>query len=136
MQVVVTLVNGEYDTFRYRYVDEAGAYQQIYVRDLVLNEPVTINLPKNNNNNTNTGFILEANNPNAVINVTLVAQETFDEDAYSLENKNVTYEGMSGYNGYPVVFGANKTWYSLTIKNYEYTLNPNIIHLTHIDTVK
>lgn len=59
---------------------------------------------------------------------------TSDEDAYSLENKNVAYEGMSGYNGYPVVFGANKTWYSLTIKNYEYTLNPNIIHLTHIDT--
>lgn len=134
MQVVVTLLNGEYDTFRYRYVDEEGAYQQIYVRDLVLNEPVTIDLPKNNNNNTNTGFILEANNSNAVINVTLVAQETFDEDAYSLENKNVAYEGMSGYNGYPVVFGANKTWYSLTIKNYEYTLNPNIIHLTHIDT--
>ena len=110
MQVVVTLLNGEYDTFRYRYVDEEGTYQQIYVRDLVLNEPVTIDLPKNNNNNTNTGFILEANNPNAVINVTLVAQETFDEDAYSLENKNVAYEGMSGYNGYPVVFGANKTW--------------------------
>jgi hypothetical protein len=59
---------------------------------------------------------------------------TSDEDAYSLENKNVAYEGMSGYNGYPVVFGANKTWYSLTIKNYEYTLNPNIIHLTHIYT--
>lgn len=35
---------------------------------------------------------------------------TSDEDAYSLENKNVAYEGMSGYNGYPVVFGANKTW--------------------------
>lgn len=66
MQVVVTLVNGEYDTFRYRYVDEEGTYQQIYVRNLVLNEPVTIDLPKNNNNNTNTGFILEANNPNAV----------------------------------------------------------------------
>lgn len=59
---------------------------------------------------------------------------TSDEDAYSLENKNVAYEGMSGYNGYPVVFGANKTWYSLATKNYEYTLNPNIIHLTHIDT--
>lgn len=59
---------------------------------------------------------------------------TADEDAYSLENKNVAYEGMSGYNGYPVVFGANKTWYSLATKNYEYTLNPNIIHLTHIDT--
>lgn len=48
---------------------------------------------------------------------------TSDEDAYSLENKNVAYEGMSGYNGYPVVFGANKTWYSLATKNYEYTLN-------------
>lgn len=59
---------------------------------------------------------------------------TSDEDAYSLENKNVAYEGMSGYNSYPVVFGANKTWYSLTMEKYEYTLNPNIIHLTHINT--
>ena len=133
MQVVVTLVNGEYDTFRYRYVDEAGAYQQIYVRDLVLNEPVTINLPKNNNNNTNTGFILEANNPNAVINVTLVAQETFDEDAYSLENKNVAYEGMSGYNGYPVVFGANKTWETYATYNFTGTINNNKLHITRIE---
>lgn len=132
MQVVVTLVNGEYDTFRYRYVDEEGAYQQIYVRDLVLNEPVTIDLPKNNNNNTNTGFILEANNPNAVINVTLVAQETFDEDAYSLENKNVAYEGMSGYNGYPVVFGANKTWETYATYNFTSTINDNKLHITKV----
>lgn len=132
MQVVVTLVNGEYDTFRYRYVDEEGAYQQIYVRDLVLNEPVTIDLPKNNNNNTNTGFILEANNPNAVINVTLVAQETFDEDAYSLQNKNIAYEGMSGYNGYPVVFGANKTWETYATYNFTSTINDNKLHITKV----
>lgn len=132
MQVVVTLLNGEYDTFRYRYVDEAGAYQQIYVRDLVLNEPVTIDLPKNNNNNTNTGFMLEANNPNAVINVTLVAQETFDEDAYSLQNKNVAYEGMSGYNGYPVVFGANKTWETYATYNFTSTINDNKLHITKV----
>lgn len=132
MQVVVTLLNGEYDTFRYRYVDEEGAYQQIYVRDLVLNEPVTIDLPKNNNNNTNTGFILEANNPNAVINVTLVAQEIFDEDAYSLENKNVAYEGMSGYNGYPVVFGANKTWETYATYNFTSTINDNKLHITKV----
>lgn len=132
MQVVVTLLNGEYDTFRYRYVDEEGAYQQIYVRDLVLNEPVTIDLPKNNNNNTNTGFILEANNPNAVINVTLVAQETFDEDAYSLKNKNVAYEGMSGYNGYPVVFGANKTWETYATYNFTSTINDNKLHITKV----
>lgn len=132
MQIVVTLLNGEYDTFRYRYVDEEGTYQQIYVRDLVLNEPVTIDLPKNNNNNTNTGFILEANNPNAVINVTLVAQETFDEDAYSLENKNVAYEGMSGYNGYPVVFGANKTWETYATYNFTSTINDNKLHITKV----
>lgn len=132
MQVVVTLLNGEYDTFRYRYVDEEGAYQQIYVRDLVLNEPVTIDLPKNNNNNTNTGFILEANNPNAVINVTLVAQETFDEDAYSLKNKNIAYEGMSGYNGYPVVFGANKTWETYATYNFTSTINDNKLHITKV----
>lgn len=132
MQVVVTLLNGEYDTFRYRYVDEEGTYQQIYVRDLVLNEPVTIDLPKNNNNNTNTGFILEANNPNAIINVTLVAQETFDEDAYSLENKNVAYEGMSGYNGYPVVFGANKTWETYATYNFTSTINDNKLHITKV----
>lgn len=29
---------------------------------------------------------------------------------YDLTNYNHVYEGMSGYNGYPVVFGANKTW--------------------------
>lgn len=28
---------------------------------------------------------------------------------YDLTNHNHAYEGMSGYNGYPVVFGANKT---------------------------
>ena len=28
----------------------------------------------------------------------------------SLENFNFGYEGMSGYNGYPVVFGESKTW--------------------------
>jgi hypothetical protein len=32
-----------------------------------------------------------------------------------LENFNISYEGMSGYNGYPVVFGASKTWESLQV---------------------
>ena len=53
---------------------------------------------------------------------------------FDMQMYNMNWEGTSGINTYPVVFGSNKTWYSLTIKNYEYTLNPNIIHLTHIDT--
>lgn len=53
---------------------------------------------------------------------------------HNIQLNSIGWEGESGINSYPVVFGANKTWYSLTIKNYEYTLNPNIIHLTHINT--
>ena len=53
---------------------------------------------------------------------------------HNIQLNNVVWEGESGIGSYPVVFGANKTWYSLTMEKYEYTLNPNIIHLTHINT--
>ena len=58
---------------------------------------------------------------------------TSDEDAYSLENKNVAYEGMSGYNGYPVVFGAGKTWETYATYNFTGTINNNKLHITHIE---
>lgn len=58
---------------------------------------------------------------------------TSDEDAYSLENKNVAYEGMSGYNGYPVVFGANKTWETYATYNFTGTINNNKLHITRIE---
>lgn len=51
-----------------------------------------------------------------------------------LENFNISYEGMSGYNGYPVVFGASKTWESLS-GVYDYTSNVTntTIHVTHAE---
>lgn len=51
-----------------------------------------------------------------------------------LENFNISYEGMSGYNGYPVVFGASKTWESLS-GAYGYTSNVTntTIHITHAE---
>ena len=58
---------------------------------------------------------------------------TSDEDAYSLENKNVAYEGMSGYNGYSVVFGAGKTWETYATYNFTGTINNNKLHITHIE---
>lgn len=97
MQVTLTLVNSAYDTFSYMYVDEEGSAQRIYFNDLVLNEPVTVDLPKNNNNNTNTGFILEANNPNAVINVKVLSQSVNIENAFDLEANNLAYTDESGY---------------------------------------
>lgn len=57
---------------------------------------------------------------------------TSDEDAYSLENKNVAYEGMSGYNGYPVVFGANKTWETYATYNFTSIINDNKLHITKV----
>ena len=57
---------------------------------------------------------------------------TSDEDSYSLENKNVAYEGMSGYNGYPVVFGANKTWETYATYNFTSTINDNKLHITKV----
>lgn len=45
---------------------------------------------------------------------------------------NAAYEGMSGHNGYPVVFGANKTWKQLPTYNSIYSINGNKIHITKV----
>lgn len=51
-----------------------------------------------------------------------------------LENFNISYEGMSGYNGYPVVFGANKTWESLSdVYGYTSDVTNTTIHVTHAE---
>lgn len=50
-----------------------------------------------------------------------------------LENFNIGYEGMSGYNGYPVVLGANKTWEHLSgTANYTSDTTSTTIHITHV----
>ena len=51
-----------------------------------------------------------------------------------LENFNISYEGMSGYNGYPVVFGASKTWESLSgVYSYTLDVTNTTIHVTHAE---
>lgn len=44
---------------------------------------------------------------------------------------NAAYEGMSGYNGYPVVFGKNKTWTSKS-NGYVTSITSNTIHITNV----
>ena len=44
-----------------------------------------------------------------------------------LEILNAAYEGMSGYNGYPVIFGINKTWKKVPTYNSIYNINDNNI---------
>ena len=52
---------------------------------------------------------------------------------YDLTNYNHAYEGMSGYNGYPVVFGANKT-YEILSSAYGYIsdVTSTTIHVTMV----
>lgn len=53
---------------------------------------------------------------------------------YDLTNSNFAYEGMSGYNGYPVVFGASKTWESFSsVYSYTSDATSTTIHVTHAE---
>lgn len=49
---------------------------------------------------------------------------------YDLINNNLAYEGMSGYNGYPIVFGANKTWEQMPTGTFIWNIDDNKLHIT------
>lgn len=52
---------------------------------------------------------------------------------HNIQLNNVGWEGESGINSYPVVFGANKTWDKMTSSNntdFIFELTGNSIHLT------
>jgi hypothetical protein len=49
---------------------------------------------------------------------------------YDITNYNHAYEGMSGYNGYPVVFGANKTWEQMPTGTFTWNIDDNKLHIT------
>lgn len=52
---------------------------------------------------------------------------------YDLINYNHVYEDISGYNGYPVVFGANKTWETLSsVYSYTSDVTSTTIHITRV----
>lgn len=50
---------------------------------------------------------------------------------YDITNYNHAYEGMSGYNGYPVVFGIGKTYGGMpNADDFAYTVSPTTINVT------
>lgn len=52
---------------------------------------------------------------------------------YDLTNYNHAYEGMSGYNGYPVVFGAGKTLEVVaSVYSYIFDVTSTTIHVTMV----
>lgn len=64
----------------------------------------------------------------------IIQQRGIAAGDYDLTNYNHAYEGMSGYNGYPVVFGASKTWESLSgVYGYTSNVTNTTIHVTHAE---
>lgn len=59
-------------------------------------------------------------------------QQGISQSNMFLRNNNFAYEGMSGYGGYPVVFGSNKTWVNNGYNNGA-VYSPNKITLSKID---
>lgn len=54
---------------------------------------------------------------------------------YDLTNYNHAYEGMSGYNGYPVVFGIGKTYGGMpNIADFAFTTTPITVNVTRFNT--
>ena len=50
---------------------------------------------------------------------------------YDITNYNHAYEGMSGYNGYPVVFGIGKTYEGMpNADDFAYTVSPTTVNVT------
>ena len=50
---------------------------------------------------------------------------------YDLTNYNHAYEGMSGYNGYPIVFGIGKTYGGMpSSDDFAYTVSPTTVNVT------
>lgn len=50
---------------------------------------------------------------------------------YDITNYNHAYEGMSGYNGYPVVFGIGKTYGGMpNADDFAYTVSPTTVNVT------
>lgn len=51
---------------------------------------------------------------------------------HNIQLNNIGWEGESGINSYPVVFGANKTWYGIQVNddtNWKYDLTPNKVNI-------
>jgi hypothetical protein len=48
--------------------------------------------------------------------------------------RNFAYEGMSGWNGYDVIFGSGKTWLNIRTSSSDFigTYNGSNIHITRM----
>ena len=53
-------------------------------------------------------------------------------NGHNIQLNNIGWEGESGINSYPVVFGANKTWEAYATYNFTSNINGNELHITKV----
>lgn len=53
-------------------------------------------------------------------------------NGHNIQLNNIGWEGESGINSYPFVFGANKTWETYATYNFTSNINGNELHITKV----
>lgn len=80
-----------------------------------------------------TNSTTDAADPHTQIKEQVRWQQGISQSNMFLRNNNFAYEGMSGYGGYPVVLGTNKTWDVIRTNgdgNWAYELSSNKVTVT------
>lgn len=129
------LLSGLYSIKSYEYEGETYSYNQLTNLNIILTKQ-SISL------SCNKTWLLDDNEPKCILSPRLlrIPNSSYkilgyipDISGHGNHGKinNSAYAGMSGVNGYPVVFGANKTWTNES-NGYVTSITSNTIHITNV----
>ena len=129
------LLSGLYSIQSYEYEGETYSYNQLTNLNIILTKQ-SISL------SCNKTWLLDDNEPKCILSPRLlrIPNSSYkilgyipDISGHGNHGKinNSAYEGMSGVNGYPVVFGKNKTWVNES-NGYVTNITSNTIHITNV----
>lgn len=129
------LLSGLYSIQSYEYEGETYSYNQLTNLNIILTKQ-SISL------SCNKTWLLDDNEPKCILSPRLlrIPNSSYkilgyipDISGHGNHGKinNSAYAGMSGVNGYPVVFGANKTWANES-NGYVTSITSNTIHITNV----
>lgn len=129
------LLSGLYSIQSYEYEGKTYSYNQLTNLNIILTKQ-SISL------SCNKIWLLDDNEPKCILSPRLlrIPNSSYkilghipDISGHGNHGKinNSAYAGMSGVNGYPVVFGANKTWANES-NGYVTSITSNTIHITNV----
>lgn len=129
------LLSGLYSIKSYEYEGKMYGYNQLTNLNIILTKQ-SISL------SCNKIWLLDDNEPKCILSPSRlrIPNSSYkilgyipDISGHGNHGKinNSAYAGMSGVNGYPVVFGANKTWANES-NGYVTSITSNTIHITNV----